>query len=203
MTPQEQCALEVMHEGQENFFHAKTDNAYDITSILDGSKVIDLSHTGSKLCDLARDLFEDVKNMSNITPTLLAYSAFPLTPTVVHNNEHEVYLNLTMMIFNYRQALHIIQEGKNTLPCLMDDLGIMDVSVFSAWLLEENKYLAACLHEPKEEMLQMEYWQKLVNLDASQKHLSDLAWAVATPVSTRASSFIQRDIAATMQKEMM
>ncbi|KAI6146575.1 hypothetical protein EDD17DRAFT_1781197 [Pisolithus thermaeus] len=123
---------------------------------------------------------------------------------IAHNDEHEVYLNLTTMIFNnYRQALHIIQEGKNTLPHLMDDLGIMDVSVFSAWLLEENEYLAAHLCEPEKEMLQMEYWQKLVNLDASWKHLSDLAWAVATPSSTGASLFIQRDIAATMRKETM
>ncbi|KAI5987365.1 hypothetical protein EDD15DRAFT_2372312 [Pisolithus albus] len=123
---------------------------------------------------------------------------------IAHNDEHEVYLNLTTMLLNnYRQALHIIQEGKNTLPCLMDDLGIMDMSVFSAWLLEENEYLAAHLHEPEEETLQMEYWQKLINLDASRKHLSDLAWAVATPSSTGTSSFVQKDIAATMRKETM
>ncbi|KAI5984422.1 hypothetical protein EDD15DRAFT_2375241 [Pisolithus albus] len=123
---------------------------------------------------------------------------------IAHNDEHEVYLNLTTMLLNnYRQALRIIQEGKNTLPRLMDDLGITDVSVFSAWLLEENEYLAARLHEPKEETLQMEYWQKLVNLDASQKHLGDLAWAVATPSSAGTSSFVQKDIAATMRKETM
>ncbi|KAI5994652.1 hypothetical protein EDD15DRAFT_2165753 [Pisolithus albus] len=123
---------------------------------------------------------------------------------IAHNDEHEVYQNLTTMILNnYRQALRIIQEGKNTLPCLMDDLGITDVSVFRMWLLEENEYLAARSREPEEETLQMEYWQKLVNLDASRKHLSDLAWTVATPSSTGTSSFVQRDIAATMRKETM
>ncbi|KAI6021070.1 hypothetical protein EDC04DRAFT_2939417 [Pisolithus marmoratus] len=121
---------------------------------------------------------------------------------IAHNDKHKVYQNLTTMILNnYRQALHIAQEGKNTLPRLMDDLGIMDVSVFRMWLLEENEYLITC--SPEEEMLQMEYWQKLVNLDASWKHLSDLAWTVATPSSTGTSSFVQMDIAATMQKETM
>ncbi|KAI5985463.1 hypothetical protein EDD15DRAFT_2175880 [Pisolithus albus] len=122
---------------------------------------------------------------------------------IAHNDEHEVYQNLTTMILNnYRQALRVIQEGKNTLPHLMDDLGITDVSVFSAWLLEENEYLASRSREPEEETLQMEYWQKLVNLDAS-RHLGDLAWTVATPCSTRTSSFVQRDIAATTRKETM
>ncbi|KAI5982014.1 hypothetical protein EDD15DRAFT_2378548 [Pisolithus albus] len=123
---------------------------------------------------------------------------------IAHNDEHEVYQNLTTMILNnYRQALRIIQEGKNTLPHLMDDLGITDVSVFSAWLLEENEYLASRSCEPEEETLQMEYWQKLVNLDASRSHLGDLAWTVATPCSTGTSSFVQRDIAATTRKETM
>ncbi|KAI6028091.1 hypothetical protein EDC04DRAFT_2869158 [Pisolithus marmoratus] len=110
---------------------------------------------------------------------------------IAHNNEHKVYQNLTTMILNnYRQALCIVQEGKNTLPCLMDDPGITDASVFRTWLLEENEYLITHSHEPEEEMLQM-------------KHLSDLAWTVATPSSTGTLSFVQMDIAAMMQKETM
>ncbi|KAI6125686.1 hypothetical protein EDD16DRAFT_1703175 [Pisolithus croceorrhizus] len=123
---------------------------------------------------------------------------------VAHNDEYEVYQNLTTMILNnYKQAIRIVQEGKSTLPRLMDELGITNASVFSAWLLEEKEYLAARSREPKEETLQMEYWQKLVNLDVSQKHLNDLAWTVATPSSTSTSSFVQKDIAAMTRKEMM
>ncbi|KIK15115.1 hypothetical protein PISMIDRAFT_16753 [Pisolithus microcarpus 441] len=108
------------------------------------------------------------------------------------------------MIFNnYKQALQIIEEGKKMLLCIMDDLGIMDVSVFRRWLSEENEYLTAHSCKPEEETLQMEYWQKLVNMDASWKHLSDLTWTVATLSSAATSSFIQKDIAATMHKEMM
>ncbi|KAI5989918.1 hypothetical protein EDD15DRAFT_2170976 [Pisolithus albus] len=118
---------------------------------------------------------------------------------VAHNDEYEVYQNLTTMILNnYKQAIRIIQEGKNALPRLMDELGITDVSVFSSWLLEEKEYLTARSREPEEETLQMEYWQKLVNLDASRKHLSDLAWTMATPSSASTSSF-----QATTRKETM
>ncbi|KAI6010458.1 hypothetical protein EDC04DRAFT_2871205 [Pisolithus marmoratus] len=119
---------------------------------------------------------------------------------IVHNDEHDVYQNLTMMILNnYKQALGIIEEGRSTLPCIMNDLGIMDVSVFSVWLSEENEYLIACSCKPEEEMLQMEYWQKLVNLDTSH----DLAWTMATPSSAATSSFVQKDITATACKETM
>ncbi|KAI6020774.1 hypothetical protein PISMIDRAFT_53038, partial [Pisolithus microcarpus 441] len=123
---------------------------------------------------------------------------------IAHNDEHDVYQNLTTMILNnYKQALHIIEEGRSTLPHIMNNLGITDISVFSVWLLEENDYLAAHSCEPEEEMLQMEYWQKLVNLDVSWKNVSDLTWNVATPSSAATSTFIQKDITATKCKETM
>ncbi|KIK22961.1 hypothetical protein PISMIDRAFT_55136, partial [Pisolithus microcarpus 441] len=119
---------------------------------------------------------------------------------IAHNDENDVYQNLTTMILNnYKQALGIIEEGRSTLLCIMNNLGITDVSVFGVWLSEENEYLTACLCEPEEEMLQMEYWQKLVNLDAS----CDLAWTMATPSSTATLTFVQKDITATMRKETM
>ncbi|KAI6096629.1 hypothetical protein EV401DRAFT_1895713 [Pisolithus croceorrhizus] len=75
-----------------------------------------------------------------------------------------------------------------------DEYEVYQNLIFSAWLLEEKEYLTAHSRKPKEETLQMEYWQKLVNLDVSQKHLNDLAWTVATPSSTSTSSFVQKDI---------
>ncbi|KAI6006783.1 hypothetical protein EDD15DRAFT_2383819 [Pisolithus albus] len=119
---------------------------------------------------------------------------------IAHNDENDVYQNLTTMILNnYKQALGIIEEGRSTLPCVMNDLGITDVSVFGVWLSEENEYMTARSCEPEEETLQMEYWQKLVNLDASR----DLTWTVATPSSTATSTFVQKDITATTRKETM
>ncbi|KAI6040109.1 hypothetical protein EDC04DRAFT_2602749 [Pisolithus marmoratus] len=39
---------------------------YDVTGFLDGSKTIDLGHSGGKLHDLMRDLFNDVKNIESL-----------------------------------------------------------------------------------------------------------------------------------------
>jgi hypothetical protein len=50
----------------------------------------------------------------------------------------------------------------------MLDFGIPDESVFKVWLEEEQAYLQGLWKEPEEETLQMEYWQKLVDLQASK-----------------------------------
>jgi hypothetical protein len=50
----------------------------------------------------------------------------------------------------------------------MDDLGVSDIKVFEEWLEEEKAYLLGLQKEPLEETLQMEYWQKLLNLQGSE-----------------------------------
>ncbi|KAG6884909.1 hypothetical protein C0992_005599 [Termitomyces sp. T32_za158] len=59
----------------------------------------------------------------------------------------------------------------NGLPALekqMNDQGVPDFEMFKQWLVEEKAYLEGLSQEPLQEMLQMEYYQSLVNLDASQ-----------------------------------
>ena len=74
----------------------------------------------------------------------------------------------TFLLNNYKQALKIIQDGNAHLPQLMSELQITDVSVFKTWLEEESTFLTSRLQEPEEETLQMEYWQRLVNLQQSK-----------------------------------
>jgi hypothetical protein len=50
----------------------------------------------------------------------------------------------------------------------MRKLGITDNSVFENWLAEEHAYLMSLNQEPKHKTLQMEYWQKLINMAASK-----------------------------------
>jgi len=50
----------------------------------------------------------------------------------------------------------------------MNDLGVSDARVFEDWLEEEKVYLLGLQTEPMHETLQMEYWQKLLNLQASE-----------------------------------
>ena len=68
---------------------------------------------------------------------------------------------------NYNQALKIL-NGESMLKKTMDDLDITDMCVFSMWLEEEWDYLKELSKEPICEMQEMEYYQKLVNLNASE-----------------------------------
>lgn len=68
---------------------------------------------------------------------------------------------------NYKQALGIL-GGEAAFIQQMHDQGISDTSAFKAWLAEEKVYLEGLSREPLTESLTMEYWQKLVNLGASQ-----------------------------------
>ena len=68
---------------------------------------------------------------------------------------------------NYKQALDLIANGEHILPGLMKDLNITDVVTFKLWLREEKSYLEGLQCEPQEEMLTMEYWQRLVKLSES------------------------------------
>ena len=50
----------------------------------------------------------------------------------------------------------------------MTDLEITDVNVFAEWLKEEREYLKGLSMVPIRETQEMEYYQKLVNLRASE-----------------------------------
>ncbi|KAG2350209.1 hypothetical protein BDR05DRAFT_971794 [Suillus weaverae] len=136
-----------------------------------------------------------------------------------HNDEYEVYPSLgTFLYNNYKQVLNILSDGEINLKKLMQDIHIPDESVFEWWLQEERDYLHSLCSEPEHETLQMEYWQKLVNLTASQYIFSiattlrvlifylarnnlDSArsiWVSATPAS---ASFSMADAATTHRME--
>ncbi|KAG2059913.1 hypothetical protein BDR06DRAFT_613352 [Suillus hirtellus] len=115
-----------------------------------------------------------------------------------HNNEFEIYHNLTMFLYNnYKQALDILYDGQTVLPHLMQELSVTDESELKAWLENERAYLLSRTHEPEQETLQMEYWQKLVNLSTSKKELDGTAWSMTMP----GSSFGQADISMIVRLE--
>jgi hypothetical protein len=68
-----------------------------------------------------------------------------------------------MLCSKYRRALNV----KRTLPALQDSmrrLGVSTRAVFETWLEKEKDFLATLSKEPIQETLEMEYYQKLVNL---------------------------------------
>ncbi|KAG0698993.1 hypothetical protein DFH29DRAFT_983677 [Suillus ampliporus] len=96
-----------------------------------------------------------------------------------HNDDYEVYANLSNFLYNnYKQALEILYDGQTS--------GVSDESIFEDWLKEEREYLHGLRSEPQQETLQMEYWQKLVNLTASKDELdtSSSRWSMYALSST-------------------
>ena len=108
-----------------------------------------------------------------------------ITTYFQHNDDFEVCTNLSkynlmsrfsdtntrageFLYNNYKQALDILSNGKHVLPGLMQDLGVTDVVTFEMWLKEEKSYLKGLQCEPEEEMVIMEYWQRLVKLNTSK-----------------------------------
>ncbi|KAI6142816.1 hypothetical protein BKA82DRAFT_4331420 [Pisolithus tinctorius] len=101
-----------------------------------------------------------------------------------HNDAYEVYASISNFIYsNYKQALLIIQDCEFVLPSLKRELGVTADTEFTTWLQEERSYLEGLEMEPLNETLQMEYWQALVNLEASKKDLDlkSALWDVTTP----------------------
>ncbi|KAF8800700.1 hypothetical protein BYT27DRAFT_7089367, partial [Phlegmacium glaucopus] len=71
------------------------------------------------------------------------------------------------LVNNYKQLLDIL-KGEPALLKTMQDQGIEGAATFSGWLEDEWLYLKGLSKEPVQEMLKMEYLQKLVNMHGSQ-----------------------------------
>ncbi|KAF8147971.1 hypothetical protein K438DRAFT_1779830 [Mycena galopus ATCC 62051] len=97
-----------------------------------------------------------------------------ITSYLKHADSTDTYQGLALLLAaKYRRALGI----KDTLPLLretMASLGVESRSVFEMWLEKEKVYLESLTKEPVQETLQMEYYQKLVNLADHEKWLDEL-----------------------------
>ncbi|KAJ7190918.1 hypothetical protein GGX14DRAFT_381613 [Mycena pura] len=84
-----------------------------------------------------------------------------------HTDVFETYQALSRLLVNqYKRALDV-QRTEPALLEAMRDLGVADKSTFEGWLAREKEVLTALRREPAEETLAMEYYQKLVNLQAA------------------------------------
>ncbi|KIK21581.1 hypothetical protein PISMIDRAFT_12206 [Pisolithus microcarpus 441] len=95
-------------------------------------------------------------------------------------------------IFHRRQAIAYYFEHSDE----------MEVYANLIWLDEERLYLKSLLCEPPEESLQMEYWQRLVNLAASRQALETIlsTWTVVT---AQTAAPIWSDSSVTRKRETM
>ncbi|KAG6887899.1 hypothetical protein C0992_010309 [Termitomyces sp. T32_za158] len=108
-----------------------------------------------------------------------------------HMDKTDTYQSLSNFIVNnYKQALELLCSQK-ALEKQMVDKDIANYEVFGQWLKEEHEYLQGLSWEPVQETLEIEYYQKLVNLNASKKKLDDTSanWNVITPENHGARNY--------------
>ncbi|KAJ7707031.1 hypothetical protein B0H14DRAFT_3525882 [Mycena olivaceomarginata] len=93
-----------------------------------------------------------------------------------HTDTFETYHGLS----STKRVLEI-RATKTTLHATMRELGVESRDVFDMWRAREKTHLRMLSKEPKEETLEMEYLQKLINLRDAQDPASQLFWGVVTP----------------------
>ncbi|KAJ7336990.1 hypothetical protein DFH08DRAFT_915958 [Mycena albidolilacea] len=94
-----------------------------------------------------------------------------ITSYIKHYDSFPTYANLSKFITNnYKQAINILKK-EEALRTWMREEGILDYSVFCVWLEEEKTFLLRLKEGSKDqtETLEMEYVQKVVNLDTSRE----------------------------------
>ncbi|KAG0694016.1 hypothetical protein DFH29DRAFT_1037153 [Suillus ampliporus] len=193
--------------------HARSLNYTSLVSAFHGHAhkwLCQLDHLATYVSGLGLEDLETCErtfSKSNaLAPTMRYASIFHrqqgITNYFEHNDDYEVYANLSNFLYhNYKQALDIICDSQITLPKLMQDINVTEESTFDEWLKEEKVYLQGLCTEPELETLQMEYWQKLVNLSTSKNELDTASslWAMSTPSNAHSSA---SDESATRRLEM-
>ncbi|KAJ7204100.1 hypothetical protein GGX14DRAFT_569699 [Mycena pura] len=94
-----------------------------------------------------------------------------------HTDVFDTYQALSPLLVNkYKRALEV-QRTEPALLEAMRDLGVTHKSTFEGWLAREKEVLTALTREPAEETLAMEYYQKLVNLQAATLRMNNVLHA--------------------------
>ncbi|KAJ7467356.1 hypothetical protein B0H11DRAFT_2306441 [Mycena galericulata] len=87
-----------------------------------------------------------------------------ITTYLKHTDRFDTWQGLSLLLCNkYRRALRT-KETHAELHDAMLRLGVQSREEFEAWLEEEKVHLRTLSKEPLQETLEMEYYQKLVNL---------------------------------------
>ncbi|KAJ7701088.1 hypothetical protein B0H17DRAFT_1157764 [Mycena rosella] len=91
-----------------------------------------------------------------------------------HVDTFETYVNLsTFLVKNYEQSLAIL-ETETSLQFAMAQAGISGKDEFVRQLEEERTYLQSLSKEPEAETQQMDYYQRLVNIEARKKKFDEV-----------------------------
>ncbi|KAJ7315101.1 hypothetical protein DFH08DRAFT_926900 [Mycena albidolilacea] len=124
-----------------------------------------------------------------------------ITAYVKHHDSSHTYANLSKFIQgNYKQAVETLKK-EDTLLQWMDEEDITSFDAFRIWLEEEKEFLLGLKAGSKDqtETLEMEYVQKLVNLDASRTWMLIPFYRIEKGPGRQC--FVDRDLDAVQQLE--
>ena len=138
-------------EGCERFFSKSNALASSV-------RHASIFHRKQRIVEFLKHTDEN-ETYQNLSKSLLAYSMLNILMFVLFVGQ--------FLASNYRQALDIL-KGETAFRQQMAAQGVKGTEVFSEWLTDERAYLVGLKREPLQETWQMEYWQKLVTLAASQ-----------------------------------
>ncbi|KAJ6550722.1 hypothetical protein B0H10DRAFT_2242599 [Mycena sp. CBHHK59/15] len=97
-----------------------------------------------------------------------------ITTYLKHIDAFDTYHGLSLLLCNkYRRALRI-RATHDVLRKSMRELGVLSRNEFDQWREKERAHLQTLSKEPEGETMEMEYFQKLVNLQDSEQHMQDI-----------------------------
>lgn len=131
-------------EGCERFFSRSN-------ALASALRYASIFHRIQKIAQYAKHCDENdtSQNLSKSANKILAYAVTNM-------------ITGKFLVNNYRQALKII-AGEGSLSTAMKSRGI-SADDFEQWLVEERAYLKSLGKEPEEETLNLDYFQKLLEL---------------------------------------
>ncbi|KAJ6468159.1 hypothetical protein DFH09DRAFT_846521, partial [Mycena vulgaris] len=105
-----------------------------------------------------------------------------------HADTFDTYHGLTLVLCSkYRRALGI-KSMYVALRESMRELGVQSRDEFETWRAKEKAHLRTLSKEPEEETLEMEYFQKLVNLRDTEERVAEMLGVELPFVSTDADA---------------
>ncbi|KAJ7868478.1 hypothetical protein B0H13DRAFT_2351364 [Mycena leptocephala] len=111
-----------------------------------------------------------------------------ITTYLKHADAFDAYHGLSSLLCSkYRRALEI-KATHNALLDAMRDLGVESREVFETWLEKEKAHLRTLSKEPVEETLEMEYYQKLVNMREAEDRVTAILRVQPQFVAARAET---------------
>ncbi|KAJ7054564.1 hypothetical protein C8F01DRAFT_1162020 [Mycena amicta] len=167
-----------------------------------GNLPLYLKGLGLEPLENAENIFSKSNTLAAITRHASRYHRQQeIVEYFAHADVFDVYANMSsLLVSKYKHTLEVLA----TLPDLKETMALLRVSsrdVFETWHSEEREQLKKLSREPPEETMQMEYYQKLVNLEAEEARVSAFMTADIVMMSVEDTDNYEADSSRTRRLE--